>query len=145
MDFIGKLEKELGTKKQPKFNIGDTVDVVYIISEGDKKREQVFNGTVIAVKGRGIRKNFIVRRIVQGEGVERTFPCFSPNVKDVTVTRKGEVRRSKLYYLRNRVGKATKVREMLTGEVTVPGTDALPEAAQETAAAQATATPTTGK
>lgn len=128
MDFIGKLERELAKLKDPKFSIGDTVDVHYRIREGDKDRIQVFNGTVIAIKGRGIRKNFIVRRIVQGEGVERTFPLHSPNIADVVVTRKGEGRRAKLYYLRSRVGKATKVRELLAGNegVVVPGEDAAP-------------------
>jgi len=132
MDFIGKLEGELTKLHSPNFSVGDTVDVHYRIREGEKDRIQIFTGTVIAIKGRGIRKNFIVRRIVQGEGVERTFPLHSPNIDKVEVTRKGEVRRAKLYYLRSRVGKATKVREMLAGNegLAVPGSKAAAETPQ---------------
>lgn len=96
----------------PFFEVGDTVDVFVRIREGEKERTQVFSGTVIRVRGgRGIRGTFTVRRIVAGEGVERVFPFHSPHVQDVQVKRKGKVRRAKLYYLRDRVGKATKVKE----------------------------------
>ena len=95
------------------FAIGDDVDVHYRIVEGDKERIQVFAGTVIRRKGSGLTSNFTVRRIVQGEGVERIFPEHSPKLQKVVVTRRGRVRRAKLYYLRDRVGKATKVKEKL--------------------------------
>jgi len=88
------------------FTIGDTVDVHTRILEGDKERIQVFTGVVIAMRGSGMRETFTVRRIVAGEGVERTFPMHSPKVADVVVKRHGRVRRAKLYYLRDRIGKA---------------------------------------
>ncbi len=93
------------------FSIGDTVAVHYRIREGDKERVQVFVGTVIARKHGGIQETFTVRRIVAGEGVERVFPLHSPRIADIRVRRRGKVRRAKLYYLRSRVGKATRVRE----------------------------------
>jgi large subunit ribosomal protein L19 len=93
------------------FTIGDTVDVHTRILEGDKERVQVFTGVVIAMRGSGMRETFTVRRIVAGEGVERTFPVHSPKVADVVVKRHGRVRRAKLYYLRDRIGKATRLRE----------------------------------
>jgi len=102
----GQLKKEA-----PKFKVGDTVDVHVKIVEGDKERVQVFSGTVMARKGRGINENFTVRRIVNNEGVERIFPLHSPKVVDVKVRRSGHTRRSKLYFLRGRVGKATRLRE----------------------------------
>ena len=95
----------------PKFEIGDTVDVHVRILEGNKERVQVFNGTVIARRGEGAREMFTVRRIVQGEGVERIFPVVSPKIAKVEVKRTGKTRRAKLFYLRDRVGKATKLRE----------------------------------
>jgi large subunit ribosomal protein L19 len=95
----------------PKFDIGDTVDVHVRILEGNKERVQIFNGTVIARRGEGVREMFTVRRIVQGEGVERIFPVNSPKIAKVEVKRSGEARRAKLFYLRDRVGKATKLRE----------------------------------
>lgn len=96
----------------PEFCIGDTVDVLCRIVEGDKERTQNFNGVVIARRGQGINAAFTVRRIVHDEGVERTFLLHSPNVVDVRVRRRGRVRRAKLYYLRGRVGKARKLREL---------------------------------
>jgi large subunit ribosomal protein L19 len=93
------------------FQIGDTVDVHQRILEGQKERVQVFNGVVIARKGEGLRETFTVRRVVQGEGVERVFPLHSPKIAKIEVKRTGEVRRAKLYYLRERVGKATRLRE----------------------------------
>lgn len=113
MDLIHQLEQELGKPALPVLHVGDTVEVHYLIREGDKERIQLFIGTIIALKGRGIRKTITVRRIVQGEGVERVFPLHGPRVKDVTIQRRGAVRRSKLYYLRDRVGKGTRVNELL--------------------------------
>lgn len=95
----------------PQFAIGDTVDVHTRILEGTKERIQVFNGVVIARAGSGSRETFTVRRIVQGEGVERKFPLHSPRVADVVVKRSGVVRRAKLYFLRDRVGKAVRLKE----------------------------------
>lgn len=111
MDFIRSLEIEHMKKELPGFSIGDTVRVSYKIREGSKERIQVFEGTVIAVRGSGIRRTMKVRRIVAGEGVERTFPLHSPKLADVKVTRMGRARRAKLYYLRQRVGKATRVKQ----------------------------------
>ena len=106
MDFVESksLKSEL-----PHFEIGDTVDVHYKIKEGDKERVQIFKGTVIARKGRGVNETFTVRRLVNDEGVERIFPIHSPNVMDVVPTRSGKTRRAKLYYLRDRVGKAVRL------------------------------------
>jgi large subunit ribosomal protein L19 len=110
-----KAVEESSLKSEvPSFEIGDTVDVQVRILEGDKQRLQTFSGTVIARSGSGTREMFTVRRIVQGEGVERKFPLHSPNVVDVKVKRSGRVRRAKLYYLRDRVGKATRLRERRT-------------------------------
>jgi large subunit ribosomal protein L19 len=114
MNLVDRIEKEQLKAKLPRFEVGDVVDVQLRIPEADKERIQVFNGTVIARKGTGLRETFTVRRIVQGEGVERVFPIHSPFVASVHVTRKGKVRRAKLYYLRKRVGKSTKVREDIT-------------------------------
>lgn len=110
MDKMRQLELELMKPSVPDFNVGDTVDVHYLIKEGDKERVQLFTGTVIAVRGSGIRRSVLVRRLVAGEGVERMFPLHSPRVQDIAVTSKGRVRRSKLYYLRDRVGKSIKLR-----------------------------------
>ncbi|MDZ4684826.1 MAG: 50S ribosomal protein L19 [Planctomycetaceae bacterium] len=93
------------------FDVGDTVDVHQRILEGDKERIQIFNGVVIARRGTGINENFTVRRIVAGEGVERTFPVHSPKLAKVAVKRHGKVRRAKLFYLRGRVGKSTRLVE----------------------------------
>lgn len=95
----------------PQFEIGDTVDVHQRILEGDKERIQIFNGVVIARRGTGANENFTVRRIVAGEGVERIFPINSPKLAKVEVKRHGKVRRAKLYYLRGRTGKATRLVE----------------------------------
>lgn len=117
MHLIDQIERELGKKDLPTFNVGDTVEVHYLIREGDKERVQLFTGTVISIKGRGIRRTLTVRRIVQGEGVERTFPLHGPRVKDIVINRRGDVRRAKLFYLRDRVGKKTRVRELLGEKV----------------------------
>ena len=105
------------------FKVGDTVDVHVKIKEGDKERVQIFTGTVIArQRGQGaMEAAFTVRRIIAGEGVERTWPVNSPRLAKVEVVRAGRVRRAKLYYLRGRVGKATKVKELLEGETAAAG------------------------
>lgn len=113
-DMLDKVVEGQLKKDPPKFRVGDTVDVHVKIVEGDRERVQVFNGTVIARKGRGINENFTVRRIVNNEGVERVFPVHSPNVVDIAVKRSGHTRRSKLYFLRDRVGKSTRLREKWT-------------------------------
>ncbi len=95
----------------PEFAIGDTVDVHTRILEGEKERIQIFNGVVIARAGSGSRETFVVRRIVAGEGVERKFPLHSPKIAKIEVKRSGVVRRAKLYYLRDRIGKAVRLRE----------------------------------
>ena len=95
----------------PKFGIGDGVKVYIRITEGEKTRTQLFEGTVIAKKGGGISETFTVRRVAYGVGVEKTFPLHSPNVEKIVVFREAKVRRAKLYYLRSRVGKAAKVKE----------------------------------
>lgn len=107
------LVEEASKKKEnvPEFTIGDQVEVHQRILEGSKERIQIFNGVVIARKGEGAREMFTVRRIVQSEGVERTFMVHSPRIAKVEVKRTGRVRRAKLYYLRDRVGKATRLRE----------------------------------
>ena len=109
----------------PVFDVGDTVDVMVTIREGDKERVQVFNGTVIGRRGRGLNEMFTVRRIVQDEGVERTFPVNSPKIAGLEVKRKGRVRRAKLNYLRKRTGKATRLTERMMPQ---PGTEAAPAA-----------------
>jgi large subunit ribosomal protein L19 len=111
MNIIDAIEKEQMKEDIPRFSVGDTVDVRVKIVEGEKERIQVFNGMVIAKNGGGIRETFTVRRIVQGEGVERIFPLHSPKIVDVKVKKSGKVRRAKLYYMRERSGKATRLKE----------------------------------
>ena len=122
MHLIERLEREKMTRPPPPVRVGDTVEVHYLIREGDKERVQLFTGTVIGrQKGQGaMEAAFTVRRIVAGEGVERTWPINSPRLAKVEVVRAGRVRRAKLYYLRGRVGKATKVKELLEAEVAAP-------------------------
>jgi large subunit ribosomal protein L19 len=105
------VEKTSLKAEPPKFEIGDTVDVHTRILEGEDERIQIFSGTVIARSGSGTREMFTVRRIVAGEGVERKFPLHSPKIAKVDVKRSGVTRRAKLYYLRDRVGKAVRLRE----------------------------------
>lgn len=105
------VEKSSLKAEKPEFHIGDTVDVHTRILEGEKERIQIFNGVVIAKSGSGTRETFTVRRIVGGEGVERKFPIHSPKIAKVEVKRRGIVRRAKLYFLRDRIGKAVKLRE----------------------------------
>ncbi len=110
-NLIELAEQSSLRENELKFTAGDTVDVHSRILEGDKQRIQIFTGVVIAMKGSGVRETFTVRRIVAGEGVERTFPLHSPKVADVKIKRHGRVRRAKLYFLRDRIGKATRLRE----------------------------------
>ena len=111
MDIIKMIEEEQLKKDIPEFSVGDTLQVHYRIKEGTRERVQVFEGTVIKRQGGGARETFTVRRISYGVGVERTFPLHSPRIEKLVVTRKGKVRRAKLYYLRGRQGKAAKVKE----------------------------------
>lgn len=111
MNIIKTLEDEQMKENLPVFNVGDTIQVHYRVKEGNRERIQVFEGTVIKKQGGGVRETFTVRRISYGVGVERTFPLHSPRVENIVVTRRGRVRRAKLYYLRERQGKAAKVKE----------------------------------
>ncbi len=116
MHIIEQIERELGKQSLPSVHVGDEVEVHYLIKEGEKERPQKFIGQVIAFQGRGIRRSITVRRIVAGEGVERVFPVHSPRVKDIVVRRRGDVRRAKLFYLRERTGKQARIRELLGGK-----------------------------
>ena len=107
--LLDMVESKCLKKDIPHFEIGDIVDVHCRIKEGEKERIGIFSGTVIARKGRGINSTFTVRKIVAGEGVERIFPLHSPNITDIKATRSGKTRRAKLYYLRERTGKSTKL------------------------------------
>lgn len=109
--IISLVEKSSLKKDAPEFEIGDSVDVHCLIHEGQKTRTQVFSGTVIGRNGSGTREMFTVRRIVAGQGVERKFPVHSPRISKIDVTRSSVVRRAKLYYLRDRVGKAVRLKE----------------------------------
>lgn len=111
MNIIDRInEKNLG-KKELEFSVGDTVKVMVRVVEGNKEREQAFQGVVIKQKGGGAGETFTVRKISSGVGVERVFPVHSPNIKSIQVVRRGKVRRAKLYYLRDRVGKAARIKE----------------------------------
>ncbi len=134
MDLIRQIELENMRTDIADFGVGDTVDVHYLIREGDKERVQVFTGTVISISGSGIRRTFLVRRLVAGEGVERRFPLHSPRVQKVEVKSKGRIRRARLFYLRERVGKAVRLRQnfgKLRGPRAMPkgANKAAPEAA----------------
>jgi large subunit ribosomal protein L19 len=128
------LKREEDQKQIEDFEVGDTVDVHQWILEGydkegnEKRRIQIYSGTVISIKGTGNREMFTVRRLVDGQGVERTFPFHSPKIAKVVIKRTGRVRRAKLYYLRDRVGKATRLRERKKGLIleSVTTTDAGP-------------------
>ena len=113
MDLIKAFTQEQMKEEVPAFNIGDTVRIHNKIVEGTKERIQLFEGTVIAKHGGGISETFTVRRVSYGVGVEKTFPLHSPNVAKVDVIRVAKVRRAKLYYLRDRMGKASKVKEKI--------------------------------
>jgi large subunit ribosomal protein L19 len=121
MNLIAQLEQEeiarLG-KIIPDFSPGDTVVVSVNVVEGDRKRIQAYEGVVIAKRNRGLNSSFIVRKISSGEGVERTFQTYSPTISSIEVKRRGDVRRAKLYYLRNRSGKSARIREKLPARAT---------------------------
>ena len=113
MDALKTIAASSIKSGKPQFSIGDTVRVAVNIREGERERIQMFEGTVIAKRGSGVAETFTVRRVSYGVGVERVFPVNSPNVTKVEIIRHGKVRRSKLYYLRDRVGKAAKVKEAI--------------------------------
>jgi large subunit ribosomal protein L19 len=113
VDIIRSIEQEQLKADKPKLEIGDYVKVHVKIKEGTRERIQIFEGTVIRLKGAGVKETFTVRRVSYGVGVERIFPVHSPNVDHVETIRRGKVRRAKLYYLRDRVGKAAKVKTRL--------------------------------
>ena len=131
-ELLKKIEDAYRKKEIEAFSIGDQLDVHQRILEGSKERIQVFSGTVIGRRGSGTREMFTVRRIVQGEGVERSFPVHSPKIAKLVVKRTGKVRRAKLYYLRDRVGKATRLPERKKGVAEVEGAPAK----KDTAAAE---------
>ena len=111
MDYIRAIERQQIREDIPAVKVGDHVKVHYRIVEGDRTREQVFEGDVIRMSGEGARETFTVRKISFGVGVERTFPLHSPKIAKLEVIRHGDIRRAKLYYLRDRVGKAARIRE----------------------------------
>ncbi|MFZ7119803.1 MAG: 50S ribosomal protein L19 [Eubacteriaceae bacterium] len=113
MNIIHEIEKEQLKKDIKQFNVGDTVKVHVKVVEGKRERIQIFEGVVLKKQNGGVRETFTVRKISYGVGVERTFPLHSPRIDKIEVVRKGKVRRSKLYYLRGRVGKAAKVKEKM--------------------------------
>ena len=112
-DYIAEIENAQKKEQLPECGVGDTGKVSAKIIEGTRERIQVFEGTVIKVQGTGLRKTFTVRKLASGVGVEKTWPLHSPNVADVKVVRYGKVRRAKLFYLRERTGKATRVKELV--------------------------------
>ena len=111
MNIINKIEQEQLKADVTPFNVGDTIKVHTRVIEGGKERIQIFQGIVIAKRGSGINEAFTVRKISYGEGVERVFPLHTPRIAKIEVVRRGKVRRAKLYYLRDRLGKAAKVKE----------------------------------
>lgn len=113
MNILEQITQEQIRTDLPKFNIGDTIRIYVKVTEGSRERIQMFEGTVIKKNHGGIQETFTVRRISYGVGVERTFPLNSPKIDRIEVTRRGKVRRAKLYYLRDRVGKAAKVKEKI--------------------------------
>ena len=113
MDALKLIAQDSLKAEKPAFEIGDTNRVDVKIREGERERIQAFEGTVIAKRGSGISETFTVRRVSYGVGVERVFPVHSPTVADIKIVRRGKVRRAKLYYLRDRVGKASKVKEKI--------------------------------
>ena len=111
--IIEAIEQEQMTKEVPEFAPGDTVVVQVKVKEGNRERLQAFEGVVIARRNRGLNSSFTVRKISHGEGVERVFQTYSPTVDSITVKRRGDVRRAKLYYLRGRTGKAARIKEKI--------------------------------
>ena len=114
MNILDKIRKEQVKEDRQDFGIGDTVKVSVKIVEGDNERIQAFQGTVISRRGSGIEETFTVRRVQAGQGVERVFPLHSPRIEKIEVIRRGDVRRAKLYYLRDKIGKAARVKELRT-------------------------------
>ena len=112
-EILRAIEQEQIRTDLPDFNVGDNIKVYVKIKEGTRERVQAFEGTVIKKQNGGLRETFTVRRVAYGTGVERTFPINSPILEKIEVTRRGKVRRAKLFYLRDRVGKAAKVKELL--------------------------------
>lgn len=112
-EIIRKIEAEQMKENAPEFNVGDTVKVYAKIKEGNRERIQVFEGAVLKKQGGGVRATFTVRKFSNGIGVEKTWPIHSPHVEKVEVVRRGKVRRAKLNYLRSRIGKAAKVKELV--------------------------------
>ncbi|WP_426349319.1 50S ribosomal protein L19 [Alloiococcus sp. CFN-8] len=113
-DILRSIEQEQLRNDLPQFNVGDTIKVYVKIKENNRERIQMFEGTVLKKQNGGIRETFTVRRVAYGTGVERTFPINSPIIDKIEITRRGKVRRAKLFYLRDRVGKAAKVKELIT-------------------------------
>ena len=112
-DIIQELEAEQQQRDVPDFRTGDTVVVQVKVKEGNRERLQAFEGVVIAIRNRGLNSAFTVRKVSHGEGVERVFQTYSPTVDSITVKRRGDVRRAKLYYLRGRTGKAARIKEKI--------------------------------
>lgn len=112
-EILRAIEQEQIRNDLPSFNVGDNIKVHQLIKEGNRERVQVFEGTVIKKQNGGLRETFTVRRLAYGTGVEKTFPMNAPMIQKIEVTRRGKVRRAKLFYLRDRVGKAAKVKELL--------------------------------
>jgi large subunit ribosomal protein L19 len=134
MDIIKQLEQEeiqRLAKKIPDFAPGDTVVVSVNVVEGERKRAQAYEGIVIAKRNRGLNSSFIVRKISSGEGVERTFQLYSPLIANIEVKRRGDVGRSKLYYLRQRSGKAARIKEKLKARVATAAAPSEPQAAAQ--------------
>ena len=134
--ILNKVQSSYLKTDVPRIDVGDTVDVHTRIIEGEKERVQVFSGVVISEKGAGISQTITVRRIVANEGVERIFPLHSPKVAKIEVTRHGKARRAKLYYLRDRVGKAQRLRERRRGLASLEAEAAAVSAAQSKAPAE---------
>lgn len=132
--ILQHVEQSQIVSNLPRIRVGDTVDVHYRIIEGDKQRIQVFSGVIIKMQGKGVTATFTVRRIVANEGVERTFPINSPKIAKIEVKRNAHVRRSRLYYLRERVGKSRRLRDKRRGLATAE----VPEETKPAAAAEET-------
>jgi len=136
MNLLQQFEEEqrqrlLAARSVPAFGPGDTVRVMVRVVEGERTRTQAYEGVVIARANRGLNSNFTVRKISYGEGVERVFPLYSPNVAEIQVVRRGKVRRAKLYYLRGRTGKAARIQERLVGKGGASAVAESPRAASE--------------
>ncbi len=138
--IIQELNREHEKDRVDDFDVGDTVDVHVRIVEGEKERVQVFTGTVIARRGGGVNESFTVRRLVQGEGVERVFPTHGPRIEKVVVRQHGRTRRAKLYFLRDRIGKATRLRSR-AGKGASAAAEPMPTAAAELPAEEAPVEP----